>query len=126
MAVSSRHQNPMAGLTPGLQQEHDLLRMVTGRAHLPSRSSDIFQGLFYSLELRANHWKAKFLLVFSKMMPRCPHCEASVRLSDINIHPQTEDQFRDGKDNYFCRNGHEFEAVIPLTVKNGYGIRADM
>lgn len=56
----------------------------------------------------------------------CPECDAAVRLTDPKVKPQTREQFMAGVDNYVCRNGHEFVATVPLKLKDGYGIRADM
>jgi hypothetical protein len=54
--------------------------------------------------------------------PIC-HCGEPSKLSDV---PQTKEQFKSGKDNYICKNGHVFEAEIPLQVYNGYAVRADI
>jgi len=56
------------------------------------------------------------------MFPKC-HCGAPSKLSDI---PQTKEQFKENKDTYVCKNGHIFEAEIPIKVENGYAVRADV
>ena len=61
------------------------------------------------------------------MCPACPICASSARLTDINVHPQTLEQFNRNTDNYICNKSHEFEADVPLKLgANGYAIRADM
>ena len=57
------------------------------------------------------------------MTPNC-WCGASAKLSEV--FPQTKEQFERDLDNYTCKNGHEFEAPVPVKSENGYAVRADM
>ncbi len=61
------------------------------------------------------------------MTPICPICGAPSKLTDVHEIPQTIDQFHRGVDSYVCKDGHVFEAVIPVVVsKEGLGVRGDM
>jgi hypothetical protein len=60
------------------------------------------------------------------LKPTCPVCGKHSDLTDVHEKPQTRELFDKGMDNYVCKNGHEFEGVIPLKIVDGYCLRADM
>ena len=64
-------------------------------------------------------------LSFSPMprFPNCPNCDGRTRLSDKM---QSTEQFDRDTDNYVCKNGHEFEAKIPMKMYKGHLVRDDL